>query len=174
LQGRANLILDNLIAEGKANPFIIVMTYGMTNEIAFGGLRNFDIKPFQTVLVDELIPYIDANFRTLANQENRAMAGLSMGGFETKMITMNKPDVFSHYALFSGGTYSPEDIKDHANLKLVFLSCGSKERPDSIKKAVDELQKAGVNSVSYISEGTAHEFHTWRRSLHQLAQLLFK
>lgn len=174
LQGHANLILDNLIAEGKANPFIIVMTYGMTNEIAFGGLRNFDIKPFQTVLVDELIPYIDANFRTLANQENRAMAGLSMGGFETKMITMNKPDVFSHYALFSGGTYSPEDIKDHSKLKLVFLSCGSKERPDGIKKAVDELQKAGVNSVSYISEGTAHEFHTWRRSLHQLAQLLFK
>src|SRR5690606_40994026 len=53
-QGRANLIMDNLIAEGKAKPFIIVMTYGMTNEIEFGGLRNFDIKPFQTVLVDEL------------------------------------------------------------------------------------------------------------------------
>lgn len=174
IQGRANFIMDNLIAEGKAKPFIIVMTYGMTNEIEFGGLRNFDIKPFQTVLLDELIPYVDANYRTLANQENRAMAGLSMGGFETKLITMNRPDVFSFYGLFSGGTYTPEDIKDHKNLKLVFLSCGSKEGPDRVKNAVDELKKAGVNSESYISEGTAHEFHTWRRSLHQMAQLLFK
>lgn len=173
-QGRANFIMDNLIAEGNAKPFIIVMTYGMTNEIEFGGLRDFDIKPFQTVLIDELIPYIDANYRTLANQENRAMAGLSMGGFETKLITLNRPDVFSYYGLFSGGVYSPEDIKDHKNLNLVFLSCGSKERPDGVKNAVAELKKAGVNSVSYISEGTAHEFHTWRRSLHALAPLLFK
>jgi len=173
-QGRANFIMDNLIAEGKAKPFIIVMTYGMTNEIKFGGLRDFDIKPFQTVMVDELIPYIDANFRTLANQENRAMAGLSMGGFETRLITLNKPEVFSYYGLFSGGVYKPEEIKEHSKLKLIFLSCGSKERPDGVKSSVDALKGAGVNAVSYISEGTAHEFHTWRRSLHQLAQLLFK
>ncbi|HPR60159.1 MAG TPA: alpha/beta hydrolase-fold protein [Prolixibacteraceae bacterium] len=174
LQGRANFIMDNLIAEGKAKPFIIVMTYGMTNEIEFGGLRNFDIKPFQTVLVDELIPYVDENFRTLADQKNRAMAGLSMGGFETRLITLNRPDMFSYYGLFSGGVYKPEDIKDHKNLKLVFISCGSKERPDGVKNAVSELKNAGYNAVSYISEGTAHEFHTWRRSLHQMAQLIFK
>lgn len=173
-QGRANLIMDNLIAEGKAKPFIVVMTYGMTNEIKFGGLRDFDIKPFQTVLVDELIPYIDANYRTLADQSNRAMAGLSMGGFETKLISLNKPEVFSYYALFSGGVYKPEEIKDHSQLKLIFLSCGSKERPDGVKNSVEALKGAGLNAVSYISEGTAHEFHTWRRSLHELAQLLFK
>ncbi|WP_339737609.1 alpha/beta hydrolase-fold protein [uncultured Sunxiuqinia sp.] len=172
-QGRANLIMDNLIAEGQARPFIIVMTYGMTNEIRFGGLRDFDINPFQTVLVDELIPYIDANFRTLADQEHRAMAGLSMGGFETRLVTLNKPDVFSYYGLFSGGVYKSEEIKDHNKLKLVFLSCGSKERPDGVKNAAAELQNAGMNAKSYISEGTAHEFHTWRRSLHQFAQLLF-
>ena len=174
IQGRSNFIMDNLIADGKAKPFIIVMTYGMTNEIAFGGLRNFDIKPFQTVLVDELIPYIDANFQTLANQENRAMAGLSMGGFETRLVTLNRTDVFSYYGLFSGGVYKPEELKDHQNLKLVFISCGSKERPDGVRNAATELQTGGFNAVSYISEGTAHEFHTWRRSLHQLAQLLFK
>jgi len=173
-QGRANLIMDNLIAEGKAKPFIIVMTYGMTNEIKFGGLLNFDIKPFQTVLVDELIPYIDANFRTLTDQSNRAMAGLSMGGFETKLVTLNKPEVFSYYALFSGGVYNPEEIKEHSNLKLIFLSCGSKERPDGVKNSVEALKGAGLNAVSFISEDTAHEFHTWRRSLHELAQLLFK
>lgn len=173
-QGRANLIMDNLIAKGKAKPFIIVMTYGMTNEIEFGRLRDFDIKPFETVLVDELIPFVDANFRTLANQENRAMAGLSMGGMETKMITLNRPDVFSYYGLFSGGVYKPEEIEDHKNLKLVFISCGSKENPDGVKNAVTDLQQSGFTAESYISEGTAHEFHTWRRSLHQLAQLVFK
>src|SRR5215217_5053734 len=89
-QGRVNLIMDNLIAEGKIKPFIIVMTYGMTNEIKWGGMASFKIDGFQTVLVDELIPYVDTNFRTLANHANRAMAGLSMGGMETKTITMNK------------------------------------------------------------------------------------
>ncbi len=173
-QGHANLIMDNLIAEGKIKPFIIVMTYGMTNEIKFGGLRNFDIKPFQTVLTEELIPYVDANFRTMADQPHRAMAGLSMGGMETKMITLNKPELFSHYALLSGGTYSPDDIKDKSKVKLVFLSCGSKERPDGVNNAVAALKNAGFNAVSYISEGTAHEFQTWRRSLYELAPLLFK
>jgi enterochelin esterase-like enzyme len=173
-QGHANLIMDNLIAEGKIEPFLIVMTYGMTNEIKWGGIRDFDIKHFQTVLVEELIPYVDSNFRTKANEEHRAMAGLSMGGMETKMITLNKPDVFSYYALLSGGTYSPEDLKDQKDVKLVFISCGSKERPEAVKKAVEDLESAGYNAVSYVSEGTAHEFQTWRRSLHEMAPLLFK
>lgn len=173
-QGHANLIMDNLIAEGKIEPFIIVMTYGMTNEIKFGGLRNFDITPFQTVLVDELIPYIDANFQTLADQPNRAMAGLSMGGMETRMVTLNRTDVFSHYALLSGGLYKPEDIKDGSKVKLIFLSCGSRENPDGVKSAASALTDAGFNAVSYVSENTAHEFLTWRRSLYQLAPLLFR
>lgn len=172
-QGHANLIMDNLIAEGASKPFIIVMTYGMTNEIKFGGLRDFDITPFQTVLVEELIPYVDANFRTLANQPHRAMAGLSMGGMETKMITLNNPEVFSHYALLSGGIYKPEEIKDKSKVKLIFLSCGSKENPDGVKSSTVELKNAGFNAISYISENTAHEFLTWRRSLHELAPLLF-
>jgi hypothetical protein len=97
-----------------------------------------------------------------------------MGGMETRMITMNKSGVFSHYALLSGGTYKPEDITDKPNVKLVFMSCGSKERPDGVKSATVALKEAGFNAVSYISEGTAHEFQTWRRSLHELAPLLFK
>lgn len=174
-QGRANLIMDNLIAENKIEPFIIVMTYGMTNEMKFGGgLRNFKVDTFQTVLVDELIPYIDANFRTIAKQSDRAMAGLSMGGMETHSITLNRPDVFSYYALLSGGIYTPQEIKDKSKLKLIFLSCGSKERPDGIRNSAKALQEAGINAVSYVSENTAHEFLTWRRSLHELAPLLFK
>jgi enterochelin esterase-like enzyme len=173
-QGHANLIMDNLIAEGKIKPFIIVMTYGMTNNVKIGGLRNFDITPFQTVLIDELIPYIDANFRTVADQPHRAMGGLSMGGMETKTITLARPDVFSHYALLSGGTYAPEDIKDKSKVKLIFLSCGSFENATGVRNSATALKEAGINAVSYISENTRHEFQTWRRSLHELALLLFK
>lgn len=173
-QGRVNLIMDNLIAEGKIKPFIIVMTYGMTNEIKWGGMASFKIEPFQTVLVDELIPYVDANFRTMANQANRAMAGLSMGGMETHTITLNKPDVFSQYALLSGGIYTPEEIKDKSKVKLIFISCGSRENPDRVQTAVKGLKEAGFNAVSYLSDQTGHEFQTWRRSIKELAPLLFK
>ncbi len=173
-QGCVNLIMDNLIAENKIKPFIIVMTYGMTNEVKFGGLASFKIEPFQTVLVDELIPYVDSNFRTTANHAHRAMAGLSMGGMETHSITLNKPDVFSHYALLSGGLYKPEEIKDKSKVKLIFISCGSRENPDRVNNAVVSLKEAGFNAVSYVSQNTAHEFLTWRRSFKELAPLLFK
>jgi predicted alpha/beta superfamily hydrolase len=173
-QGHANLIMDNLIAEGKTKPFIIVMAYGITNELKWGHMKDFKIDTFQTVLVDELIPYVDANFRTLANKENRAMAGLSMGGMETHAITLNKPDVFSYYALLSGGIYTPDELKDKTKPKLIFISCGSRERPDGVKSAVTALKGGGYNAVSYVSENTAHEFLTWRRSLKELAPLLFQ
>lgn len=173
-QGHANLIMDNLIAEGKIKPFIIVMTYGMTNEVRFGGLGQFTAEDFEKVLVDELVPYIDANFQTRADKNHRAMAGLSMGGFETKLITLRRPEVFGYYGLMSGGQYAPTDIKDAKQVKLIFQSCGSKENPDAIKKSVADLKAAGHNAVGYISEGTAHEFQTWRRSLKELAMLLFK
>lgn len=173
-QGHANLIMDNLIAEGKIEPFIIVMTYGMTNGVRFGGLNSFNFKDFEKVLVDELVPYIDANFATKATKENRAMAGLSMGGMETKNITLSRPEVFNYYGLMSGGTYAPADIKEKNQVKMIFMSCGSKENPDAVNKAAQDLKEAGYNAVSYVSQGTAHEFQTWRRSLYQLAQLLFK
>ena len=186
-QGRANLIMDNLIAEGKISPFIIVMTYGMTNEIKFGsGLRNFDIKPFQTVLVDELIPYVDANFRTFADQSHRAMAGLSMGGMETKMITMANLDKFGYIGLLSGGTFSMDDVNNtpgfKEKVKLAFVSFGSRELENpragfgggDPKVNAEALKKAGINSAFYVSPETAHEFLSWRRSLRELAPLLFK
>ena len=216
-QGHANLIMDNLIAAGKIKPFIIVMTYGMTNEgfrpgamrrpagapgaapagapgaapapgqapaaapgarptgaqRPAGGMPGMMNNGFEAVLVDELIPYVDANFRTLADQVHRAMAGLSMGGMETKTITLARPEVFSHFGLLSGGTYAPADIKDKSKVKLIFLSCGSFENPDGVKKAADDLKDAGINAVSFVSENTRHEFQTWRRSLYQMAQLLF-
>jgi GH35 family endo-1,4-beta-xylanase/enterochelin esterase-like enzyme len=173
-QGHANLIMDNLIADGKIKPFIIVMTYGMTNEIRFGGLGQFTAEDFEKVLCDELIPYIDANFSTKSDKWNRAMAGLSMGGMETKLITLRRPELFGSYGLFSGGQYAPSDIKDKKQVKLIFESTGSKEQPDAIKKSVEDLKAAGFNAHAHVSEGTAHEFLTWRRALYEMAQLLFK
>ena len=172
-QGHANLIMDNLIAEGKCKPFIIVMTYGMTNNTRFGTINSFNYKDFETVLVDELIPFIDSNFRTIPNKKHRAMAGLSMGGMETKNITLARPEVFDYYGLLSGGIYTPDDLKD-VKPRLIFTSCGSKENPERVRQSVDELKAAGFNAVSYVSDNTAHEFLTWRRSLKEMAPLLFR
>ena len=173
-QGHANLIMDNLIADGKIKPFIIVMTYGMTNEIKFGGMGSFNWNTFETVMVDELVPFVDAHFRTIADKKHRAMAGLSMGGMETHNITLARPEAFGSYGLLSGGTYSPKELADGRQVDLIFLSCGSKEMPAQISKSVEDLKAAGYNAVGHCSEGTAHEFLTWRRALYTMAQLLFK
>jgi enterochelin esterase-like enzyme len=190
-QGRANLIMDNMIAERKTRPFIIVMTYGMTNDVRIGQMGSFDISHFEKVLVNELIPYVDANFRTLKDQRNRAMAGLSMGGMETKTITLKHLDKFSHIGLFSGGSVTVDDMNSTPGFKdkvrLVFVSYGSREiggnrgggpgpggnRPNP-EAAAKALKDAGINSVFYVSPDTAHEFQSWRRSLREMAPLLFK
>jgi enterochelin esterase-like enzyme len=214
-QGHANLIMDNLIAEGKSKSFIIVMTYGMTNEgmrpggrgpggpggaattnaVAAnttsnapargpggpggrGGFPNFSVAGFETVLVGELIPYIDANFRTLADQPHRGMAGLSMGGMETHSITLKPLDMFSHIGLLSGGVISPADVTNTPSfkekVKVVFCSCGSRENPGNINANHEALDKLGVKNTAYVSPETAHEFQTWRRSLHEMVPLLFQ
>jgi enterochelin esterase-like enzyme len=184
VQGCTGLIMDNLLAEGKCKPFIVVMTYGMTNDVRFGGIGQFTAKEFETVLVDELVPYIDTHFKTIAKRDSRAMAGLSMGGIETKLITLRRPEVFASWGLLSGGTYMPEDISAAEKLlplkkgeklaRYIFESCGSKENPDGINKSVEALKSAGYNADGFVSEGTAHEFLTWRRSLYHMAQQLFK
>lgn len=200
-QGHAGWILDNLLAEGKARPFIIVMENGgnigggggprrggpATNATpaAPGGRRggpgggfNFNFSAFEKVLIDDLIPYIDANYRTLADQRNRAMAGLSMGGMQTRTISLAHLDKFSHIGVFSGGSIAltnitnPTEFKKKA--KLVFVSYGSKENGAAAKANVEALKQAGINSVYYESPDTAHEWLSWRRSLHEFAPLLFK
>ncbi|MDQ6814257.1 MAG: alpha/beta hydrolase-fold protein [Bacteroidota bacterium] len=216
VQGRANLIMDNMIAEGRIKPFIVVMAYGMTNTggrpgagprpaaaatpgtatpgtatagapapggaarpagSAAGGMAAMIANNgFQTVLLDELIPYVDSHFRTVAKRDGRAMAGLSMGGAETKVITLAKPEVFGYWGLLSGGNYTPADLEGKIKPKLMFISYGSKETggANGLPKVEGDLKAAGFNAVTYVSQGTAHEFQTWRRSLYQMAPLLFK
>lgn len=201
-QGHAGWIMDNLLAERKAKPFIIVMEFGgnpfaagarrPTNSVppaataggtnnAAGGRPGFNLNfsAFEHVLIDDLVPYIDANFRTIADQPHRAMAGLSMGGMQTRAITLGHLDIFSHIGVFSGGSISLTNIPDMSafkkKTKLVFVSYGSKENGATAAKAnVDALKQAGINSVYYESPETAHEWQSWRRSLKEFAPLLFK
>jgi enterochelin esterase-like enzyme len=207
-QGHANLIMDNLIAEGKSKPFIIVTTYGLTNEGpgpgarggrgpggaapgggtngtparaggGRGGMAGFGSNAgFENLLIHDLIPYVDANFRTLADPSHRAMAGLSMGGMETHSITLKHLDTFSYIGLLSGGVISPSDVTNTPSfkkkVKLVFCSCGSFENPASINSNHEALDTLGIKNVAYVSPNTRHEFQTWRRSLHEMAPLLFQ
>ena len=133
---------------------------------------------FENVLINDMIPYIDANFRTIAKPTHRAMSGLSMGGMQTKSITLAHLDMFSHIGIFSGGNIAMTDIKDLADfkkkVKLVFVSYGSRENGATGKTNVEALKQAGINSVFYESPQTAHEWLTWRRSLYQFAPLLFQ
>jgi enterochelin esterase-like enzyme len=199
-QGYAGLIMDNLIAEGKAKPFIIAMEFGgnpfaggqrrtnaapagATNGAAGGARGNFNFSAFEKALINDFIPFVDENLRTLADQPHRAMAGLSMGGMQTRTITLAHLDKFSHIGVFSGGSIAPTNITDMAefkeNVKLVFVSYGSRElgaggRAGDPKANVAALKEAGINSVFYESPNTAHEWQSWRRSLHEFAPLLFK
>ena len=204
-QGHAGLILDNLIAEGKAQPFLIAMEYGgnpfaggprptnappvaagSTNRSIPGpGGRPFNFSAFEKALVEEFIPYVDANFRTVAKPSHRAMAGLSMGGMQTRGIALTHLDTVSHIGVFSGGSIAVTNITDlpafKKKVKLVFISYGSKElggdRPNrggDPRAQTAALKEAGVNAVFYESPNTAHEWQSWRRSLHEFAPLLFK
>jgi len=134
---------------------------------------------FERILIDDLIPYVESNYRVVGDQQHRAMAGLSMGGMQTRSITIANPDKFAYIGMFSGGTIAPTEIKDidsfKKNVKVVFMSFGGKEGGSSrIQAAADEWTKIGIKGVSYVSPATAHEWQSWRRSLHEFAPLLFK
>ena len=201
VQGKANLILDNLIADKKAVPMIIVMDKGYatkpnqtppqggaTPARAVGG-----ISAFEEVMIKEIIPMIDANYRTLADREHRAMAGLSMGANQTIQITMNNLDKFSYIGGFSGtsnypnttpidpATFQNGKFRDgealNRQIKLFWLGLGTKEPnpfPGSVRAFRDMLEKVGVKYIYYESPGTAHEWLTWRRDLYQFTPLLFR
>ena len=194
-QGKANLILDNLIAGGKAVPMIIVMDNGYANKpnenpSANNG-RPFSV--FEDVMIQEIIPMIDAKFRTKADREHRAIAGLSMGANQTMRIIINNLDKFAYIGGFSGTpnypsaelidpvTFLDGKFKDGAainkQLKVLWLGLGTKESnpfPGSIGAFRAMLTKQGIKHIYYESTGTAHEWLTWRRSLQQYAGLIFK
>ncbi len=145
------------------------------------------------VFIKDLIPMIDTTYRTKPNRDHRAMAGLSMGGMQSYTIGLGNLDTFSYLGGFSGrgggfggGTFDPKtahggvmaDAKVfNDKVRILFLSIGTAEGErfyNSVKGYRDALEAAGITTTYYESPGTAHEWHTWRRSLHQFAPLLFK
>lgn len=225
-QGRANLILDNLIAEGKAKPMIIVMDNGGGSALFAGGGRGgfgprggrgpatqpsgapaggppagapstpgtppfgrggfggFPGQQFEQILLTEIIPMVESNYRTLTDRENRAIAGLSMGAGQAVQIGTKNLDKFAFIAGFSGGGNA--DVQNGYNgamkdadafnkqCKVFYLSMGTKENIEGFRKVHGALDAAGIKHVAYEAPGTAHEFQTWRKSLHGFSQLIFK
>lgn len=212
-QGRAQFILDNLIAAGKALPMIVVMDRGYAQRSAApspaGGssawLQDLHaaFTSFEDVVMHDLIPMVDASYRTIPDREHRAMAGLSMGGMQTLFIALQHLDSFAYIGSFSGpivpdlkvGNLSanrkpePFDAKTayggafadpstfNKRVKLLWLGVGSAE-PEQFRSgiggAVAALRKAGVRLQYFESNGTAHEWQTWRRDLNEFAPRLFR
>ena len=197
-QGRADIILDNLIAEKKAVPMIIVMDKGYAMKP--GELppqppvqgRPFRLtRTFEEVVINDLIPAVDRTFRTLTDRDHRAMAGLSMGGMQAFTITLAHLDKFAWIGGFSGsggigGTFDPKTSYEgvmadpgafNKRVKLVWVGIGTKE-PERMYNGVhafhEALEKAGIRHVYYESPGTSHEWLTWRRSLNDFAPRLFR
>lgn len=196
-QGKMDLILDNLIAEGKAKPMIVVMDKGYAvdpdapRSQGGQGARGMQNNTLEQVFIKEIIPTVDKEFRTIADRDHRAMAGLSMGGFQTFQITLSNLDKFAYIGGFSGagqmqqgGDFSKlyngvwTDVNAfNKKVKLMYLSIGTTEAErmyQTVNNFHKELEKAGIKHVYYESPGTAHEWLSWRRSLNQFATLIFK
>ncbi len=229
-QGRAGLILDNLLAEGKAKPMLIVMEDGGIaagvgggggrGRGGFGGRRGGAPGPGDTtgatnapgaapqrgggrgfggaggggmgneltqVMMADIIPMIDSKYRTIPDRQHRAMAGLSWGGTQTWQITQSHLDMFSYIGSFSAPFGFPsvpggfngllgDPTAFAKQVNLMFISAGDTGDLgfNGSKSFHQALQQAGIKHVYYESPGTAHEFLTWRRSLHEFAPLLFQ
>jgi enterochelin esterase-like enzyme/lysophospholipase L1-like esterase len=188
LQGKMQHIMDNAIAKGEAVPMIVVMESGDIKQPFRGGNnqagRSEYGASFYPVLLNDLIPYIDTHFRTKANREHRAMAGLSWGGHQTFDVVLQNLDKFAWMGTFSGAIFGL-DVKtayngvfadaDAFNKKMhyFYMNWGSEDFIKS-QPIVDALRQQGIKVDSSVSEGTGHEFLTWRRGLHEFIPHLFK
>ncbi len=188
-QGMMANILDNQIASGKCVPMIVVMDYGNCGYIHGaipGESRDSFGASFTPILLNDIIPFVESTFRVKTDRENRAMAGLSWGGHQTLETTLNNLDLFGHIGSFSGalfflanglenaygGVFNDAD-KFNSRVKTLFFGMGSEENFGS-DKISEALKKAGINHTYYSSEGTHHEWLTWRRCLNEFLPLIFK
>jgi enterochelin esterase-like enzyme len=213
-QGHANVILDNLIADKKIVPMIVVFPNGAVTDPAGaatgpargaapppggaparrgGGGGGGGIGPgsaFEIDLTRNIIPFVESRYSVIADPQHRALAGLSMGGMQTKAIAPGHADKFGAFGIFSGGNLSPTtDITDmnafRRTVRLVYMSFGSREPsaargagglpsgPVGIQREAQALNAAGVKAVYYVSPDSGHDFTSWKRSLYYMAQLLF-
>ena len=190
-QGLMHNILDNQIASGKCVPMIVVMESGDI-EVGFrprpgkdvNAERNLYGASFATLMINDLIPMIDKTFRTYADRDHRAMAGLSWGGKQTFDITLANLDKFSYIGGFSGAIFGL-DVKNafdgvftdaksfNERVHYLFLGCGTEENMGT-KQLVKNLRDMNIRVDFYESQGTAHEWLTWRRCLNEFIPHLFR
>lgn len=179
--GRANVIIDNLIAQKKAVPMVIVMPYGHTPAGTFVGLDKRNTRAFERDLIDDVIPFVEKNYRVSSDRKKRGIVGLSMGGGQSVSVGLGNLDVFSWVGAFSAAVQEEEYGRllcdpDSVNtrLELLWVGCG---RDDFLfednQKFLDMLRAKEVKHIAHITEG-AHEWRLWRRYLNEFVPLLFK
>ena len=198
--GRANDILDNLLAKQAIRPFIVVMPLGYGGAAVNGdgtgippagaGAFGGDFALYERDILDDIIPLIDGKYRTLANRDNRAIIGFSMGGMQAGRFGLGHLDTFSHVGLMSAGLLGnpasaaagPDPIAPLAanptaanrQLKLLWIACGTEDTAMAGARSTHEaLDKAGIRHVFVESEG-AHHWRVWRRYLRDVSPLLFR
>jgi enterochelin esterase family protein len=178
LLGRANVIADNLIADGRAVPMIIVMPDGhvAARDREAGG-RTPGRSAFEKDLLESVLPLVEANYRVLADAQHRGISGLSMGAGQAMQIGFGNLDKFAYIGAFSGGGRGRTVAKmDEPKPLLVWMGAGSGElgRMGSGKTVVEAMNKAGIKAVWFEAPGTAHEWETWRKCLYDFAPRLFQ
>jgi enterochelin esterase family protein len=190
--GRANVILDNLIAQGKAKPMIVVMPLGYgTMEIirnGWGGLGNHpDVRTqnfsrFREALLTEVMPKVESEYRVATDRSQRAIAGLSMGGSESLLTGLNNLDKFAWVGAFSAGGMPDDfekdfpglDAKANRQLRLLWIACGTEDRLITVNRSLREwLKSKGVQHVDIETPGM-HTWMVWRRNLAEFSGLLFR
>ena len=195
VQGKTDIILDNLIAEGKAKPMIVVISNGNVTAPgrAFGGYSSKGMAPFKEEMTKNIVPFIDAIYRTLPDADNRAICGLSMGGGQSFFVGLESPEYFGSVGVFSTGLFGgirtsgsgfdaekeipgllSESDKFNKNLDLFYISCGEQDmRIEHTKKAVKVMRENGLE-VEFNSFPGDHEWQVWRKSLHDFATRVFQ
>jgi enterochelin esterase-like enzyme len=188
-QGKTDLILDNLIAEKKAIPMLVVMVDG---NLSSGGLAGFNenvLRTFENELKQSVIPFVEKNFRTKTDAANRALAGLSMGGLQTLYAGIKNTNMFSYLGVFSSGWFANREelskpqydfMKANAaminsNLKSLWIAMGGKEdiAYNNCKIMLGKFDEMGIKYV-YSEYPGGHTWPVWRNNLYNMAQLLFK
>jgi enterochelin esterase family protein len=184
--GRANLILDNLLAEKKTKPFLVVMPFGYGVAPGAPAGPGENNAAFARDLLEDVIPYVQAHYRTLGDRKNRALVGLSMGGGQALGIGLNHRELFAYVGGFSSGLGRPADFpKTYASLvadakvtnrdmRLIWIGCGTDDGAFANSKSLSAfLSSSGVKHTFHESPG-AHTWMVWRRYLDEVAPLLFK
>lgn len=189
--GRANVIFDNLIAQGKAKPMIVVMPlgYGTMEIITLGwgawghtDVRDKNFSNFRQALLTEVMPKVESEYRVIKERNSRAIAGLSMGGSESLLTGLNNLDKFAWVGAFSAGGIPDDfekdfpglDAKANQQLRLLWIACGTEDRLITVNRSLREwLKTKGIQHTDIETPGM-HTWMVWRRNLAEFAGLLFR